>query len=175
MHRIAVAALLVGTVLFSQTTPQKKRSSAAHRSHRTVVPDALQWGPPPAGAIQGQPPADLPPLRTQIAVVEGDPSKPGVPFVVRLKSPDGEKIPPHWHPTDEHVTVLQGAFVLADGEKFSESGGTELGVGAYATVPKRMWHYGHMKGETILQLHGIGPLVINFGPLPEAPSKPPGD
>jgi mannose-6-phosphate isomerase-like protein (cupin superfamily) len=108
-------------------------------------------------------------------VVEGDPSKPGVPFVVRLKSPDGEKIPPHWHPTDEHVTVLQGTFVLADGEKFSESGGTELGVGAYATVPKRMWHYGHMKGETILQLHGIGPLVINFGPLPEAPSKPPAD
>ena len=76
MHRIAIATLLVGTVLFSQTTPQKKRSSAAHRSHRTVAPDALQWGPPPSDAIQGQPPADLPPLRTQIAAAEGGPSKP---------------------------------------------------------------------------------------------------
>jgi hypothetical protein len=65
--------------------------------------------------------------------------------------------------------------VLADGEKYSESGGTELNVGAYVAVPKRMWHYGHVKGETILQVHGIGPFVLNFGPIPEGPSKPPAD
>ncbi len=175
MHRIAVAALLVCAVLFSQTTPKKKGSSALHRSHRAVAPDALHWDPPPADAIQGQPPADLPPLRTQIAVVEGDPSKPGLPFVLRLKAPDGEKVPPHWHPNDEHLTILQGTFVLADGEKYSESGGTELNVGAYVSVPKPMWHYGQTKGETILQLHGIGPFVINFGPIPATPPKPPAD
>ena len=100
------------------------------------LPPSHCGGHHPPNAIQGEPPADLPPLRTQVAVVEGDPSKPGVPFVLRLKSPDGEKIPPHWHPTDEHVTVLEGA---------------------YATVVKRMWHYGDTKGETILQGHGIGP------------------
>ena len=33
----------------------------------------------------------------------------------------------------------------------------------------------YAKGETILQLHGIGPFVINFGPVPEAPAKPPAD
>ena len=170
MHRIAMAALLLCAVLFSQTTPQKKHSGAPHRSHRAVAPDALHWGPPPADAIQGQPPADLPPLRTLIAVVEGDPSKPGVPFVVRLKSPDGEKFPPHWHPNDEHVTVLQGTFVLADGEKYSESGGTELNAGAYVAVPKRMWHYGHTKGETILQIR----KVMWTSPV-KASSKPPAD
>jgi len=76
-------------VLFSQTTP-KKKSAGTHRAHRAVAPDALHWGPVPADAIQGQPPADLPPLRTQIAVLEGDPSKP-VPFVIRLKAPDGDR------------------------------------------------------------------------------------
>ncbi|HUS08308.1 MAG TPA: cupin domain-containing protein [Bryobacteraceae bacterium] len=108
-------------------------------------------------------------MRSQITVLEGDPSKAGAPFVVRLKSPDGEKIPPHWHPQDEHLTIIKGIFVLGDGEKYSDAG-TELKEGDYASIPKQMWHYGHIKGETILQIHGIGPFVINFGPLPGKPA-----
>ena len=175
MHRIAVCILLVSAAVFSQTTPPKKHSAAPHRSQHAVAADGLKWGPPPAGAIQGQPPADLPPLRTEIAVLDGDPSKPGLPFVIRLKSPDGEKVPPHWHPTDEHLTILQGTFVLADGEKYSETGGTELKAGAYASIPSRMWHHGRIKGDTIIQVHGIGPFILNFGPIPEKSAKPAAD
>jgi quercetin dioxygenase-like cupin family protein len=116
--------------------------------------------------MKGQPPADLPAMRSQFAVVEGDPSKAGSSFVVRIKAPDGEKVPPHWHPTDEHLTVLQGTFVLADGEKYSD-GGTELKAGSYVSVPRHMWHHGHIKGETILQIHGMGPFTMNLGPLPK--------
>ena len=175
MHRIAIGILLTCTVLFSQATPQKKKSMASHHGHKATAPDSLKWTPPPAEAVQGQPPADLPAMRSQIAVVEGDPSKAGLPFVIRIKSPDGEVVPPHWHPADEHVTILQGTFILADGEKYSESGGTALNAGAYVSIPRRMWHYGRTKGETILQIHGIGPFVINFGPLTAASGKPSGE
>src|ERR1041384_4083342 len=75
MHRIAVCILLVSAAVFSQTTPPKKHSAAPHRSQHAIAADGLKWGPPPAGAIQGQPPADLPPLRTEIAVLDGDTSK----------------------------------------------------------------------------------------------------
>ena len=38
-------------------------------------------------------------------------------YTLRLKMPDGYKIPPHWHPTDEHVTVLSGTLYIGMGDK----------------------------------------------------------
>jgi hypothetical protein len=40
---------------------------------------------------------------------------PWKPESVRLP---GTKIPAHWHPTDENVTVLKGIFQVGTGEKF---------------------------------------------------------
>src|SRR6267154_1714170 len=53
-----------------------------------------------------------------LATVAGDPSAEGAPFVVRLRCVDGAKIPAHWHPTDENVTVLKGTFLAGMGETF---------------------------------------------------------
>src|SRR4051794_32511287 len=75
-----------------------------------LLPQALQWkdGPPslPSGA--------------KIAVLEGDPTKEG-PFAMRLKLPDGYRIPPHTHPKTERLTVISGTFQLGMGEKFDEA------------------------------------------------------
>jgi hypothetical protein len=80
---------------------QESMEAALHR------PDELKWrdGPP-----------SLPP-GAKIAVLEGDPTKPG-PFVFRVKVPDGYKIPPHTHPKPERVTVIAGIFNLGMGDKF---------------------------------------------------------
>ena len=51
-------------------------------------------------------PASLPP-GAEVAVLEGDPAKEGQ-FTMRLRLPDGYKVPPHWHPKVEHVTVFSG-------------------------------------------------------------------
>jgi hypothetical protein len=37
------------------------------------------------------------------------------PFTIRLKLPADYKIPAHWHPAIEHVTVLSGTFNLGMG------------------------------------------------------------
>src|SRR5438874_1841789 len=53
-------------------------------------------------------PASIPP-GAKLALLEGDPTKDG-PFVMRLKLPDGYRIPPHTHAKPERLTVISGTF-----------------------------------------------------------------
>ena len=64
------------------------------------------WGPAPP----------IFPPGAQFAVVQGDPSVAGQIFTVRLRFPNGYILPPHTHPSDEHVTVLKGTFLFGVGE-----------------------------------------------------------
>jgi hypothetical protein len=68
----------------------------AQEPHVLVRPDNITWGP----ASPKLPPG------AQFASLSGDPSKPGEPYVFRARLPDGYRVPPHWHPMDEHVTVI---------------------------------------------------------------------
>lgn len=97
-----------------------------------------------------------------MAPVAGDPNAERTPFVVRLRCADGAKIPAHWHPTDENVTVLKGTFLIGMGETFEESKLQTMNTGNFTTVPKEMRHFGLSKGETIVQVHGVGPFKVNW-------------
>jgi hypothetical protein len=140
------------------------RDGAGHAGdtdHVAVRPDAIKWSPAPP---------DLPP-GAQLGVLDGDPGKPGVPFVVRAKLPDGYTVPPHWHQTDENVTVLRGALLVGKGEKLDPAKTEELPAGSFMRMPKTMRHFAMAKGETIIQIHGIGPLEINYVNPAEDPRK----
>ena len=39
------------------------------------------------------------------------------PFIVRVKFPANYKVPAHWHPAIEHVTVLSGTLNMGIGDK----------------------------------------------------------
>ena len=67
----------------------------------------------------------------------------------RLKMPAGYKINPHWHPTDEHVTVITGTFALGMGEKFDAAAMKDLPAGGYALLPAQMRHYAMSKTASI--------------------------
>ena len=96
-----------------------------------------------------------------MAVLHGDPSKKGD-YTIRLRFPDNYMVPPHWHPGGEHVTVLQGAFSLGMGERFDRGALKTYGPGDFLYAPAKMPHFATVKGETVVQLHGEGPLVINL-------------
>jgi anti-sigma factor ChrR (cupin superfamily) len=83
-------------------------------------------------------------------------------YVVRLSCTDGTKIAPHWHPTTENVTVIKGGFMLGMGSKWESASMKEFPVGAFVSAPPQMRHYAQCKGDSVLQINGIGPLVINF-------------
>lgn len=94
------------------------------------------------------------------AVVSGDPSVVGAPYVIRLGFPDGYKFPPHWHPTPENVTVLRGTLLIAMGEKRDDAKLQRYTVGDYVWIDAKHPHFGGAIGETVVQLHGTGPFSI---------------
>ena len=97
-----------------------------------------------------------------LAQVAGDMNAEGAPFVLRLRCADGTKIPAHWHPTDENVTVLKGTFLFGMGDTFDESRLQTMNVGNFVSMPKEMRHYAMSKGETIVQVHAMGPFKVNW-------------
>ena len=124
-----------------------------HSSSKAIVVTAgtESWGPAPA----------VLPAGATLAVLEGDPSQSG-PYTMRLRMPDGYRIPPHFHPGDEHVTVLSGTFLVGMGEHFDRTGLKALPAGTFGMIPTGMRHFAEAKGVTVIQLHGIGPWSLTY-------------
>jgi anti-sigma factor ChrR (cupin superfamily) len=157
--RSAIGVLLVSLASAGSAHNQTTQPVPA-AGHPIVRADDVVWKPLRPGA--------------EIAVVSGDPAQPGAPFVMRFRYHGVVRVPPHWHPTDEHITVLSGTFMVGMGERFEESSATELPAGAYAFVHRKMAHYAWSKGDTVVQIHGIGPFTINYVNPADDPNKPPG-
>src|SRR5262249_14626957 len=94
---VAAAAL----ALWAGAQAEGEKGHGWDKAHVLVRPDDIKWGPAPPALPAG----------AKAAVLAGDPGKAG-PFVIRAQLPDGYKVPPHWHPTDENVTVLKGTFMM---------------------------------------------------------------
>jgi hypothetical protein len=90
---------------------------------------------------------------------------------MRLWMPDGFRIMPHWHPAVEHVTVVSGTFHVGMGDTFDASTGAALPTGTFAFLPPQMQHYAWAEGETVIQLHGVGPWQINYVDAANDPRK----
>lgn len=100
--------------------------------------------------------------RSGYEIVSGNPEVPGAPFVIRIHNYDNQVLPPHWHPEDEHIVVVKGTWYLAEGDTWDRSAMREMNVGDYVFMPKQMRHFGLSKGETVVQIHGVGPFKINL-------------
>jgi anti-sigma factor ChrR (cupin superfamily) len=143
----SVCAALLGIAVFAVALSSQEKKESAD-AHKIVHFGDLKWTP----IIKG----------CDLAPVDGDPNAEGAPFVVRLRCADGAKIPAHWHPTDENVTVLKGTFLVGMGETFDEAKMQTMNVGNFVSMPKEMRHYAMSKGETIVQVHGAGPFKVNW-------------
>ena len=129
--------------------------------HTLLAPDKLVWGDGPPNMPPG----------AKLAVISGDPTKAG-PFVVRAQLPAGYTIAPHWHPTDEHVTVLAGTFAFGMGDTLDKAAMQDLPAGGYALMPAQMHHYAMAKTAVIVQIHAMGPLAFNYVNPADDPSRP---
>jgi quercetin dioxygenase-like cupin family protein len=136
------AVALLGVASFSR---EKKSEAPGHGIIRSAD---LKWTPIMKGC--------------ELAPVNGDPTAEGTEFVLRLKCAAGTKIPAHWHPTDENVTVLQGTFQVGMGEKFDASKLESMTLEKFASVPKEMSHFALSKTATVVQVNGIGPFKVNW-------------
>jgi hypothetical protein len=144
-------SLALATAVGAQSVPS---------THVIVAGPELKWGPAPPILEKG----------AELAVVAGDPSKAG-PYVIRLKLPAGFKVAPHWHPTDENVTVVSGTFALGMGEKFDAAALKDLPAGGFGLMPAEMRHFAQAKTAAVVQVHGIGPFALNYVNPADDPSK----
>jgi quercetin dioxygenase-like cupin family protein len=106
-----------------------------------------------------------------MAVLAGDPAKPGALFTIRARVPDGYSVPPHTHPTEEQLTVIRGTMLLGMGSTFDATKLRELPAGSFARLPTGQPHFNLYKGETIIQLHGIGPYDVIYVSPADDPSS----
>ena len=120
----------------------------------------FKWGPAPA----------VFPAGAKMAVLQGDPGK-NEPFTVRLDLPAGYKVAPHWHPSDEMITVIKGTFLLGMGDKLDEKTAQVLNVGGFGMVDANMHHYALTRGRTIVQVHAVGPFQLIYVNPADDPSK----
>lgn len=154
-----LGSLLVGaTLLFSTAlagAPLQKKET------HVVDPDAISWAPGPSSLPPG----------AEVALIDGDMTKKGSLFTIRLRMPDGYKVPSHFHPADEHVTVLSGTLYMGKGDRVDESTAMEMRPGTFHKMPKGMHHYAYCKGPTIIQVYGIGPWGITYVNPADDPRK----
>jgi quercetin dioxygenase-like cupin family protein len=150
----AVTAIAVvpatGTMAEPATT---EHSVPPHTTHEVTDGGEIEFGPAP----------DVFPTGAEMAVLQGDPGAEGDLFTVRLRFPDGYVLPPHWHPTDEHVTVVSGTFLVGLGDTFDEAALLPpLEAGDFLTAPANANHFATVIGVSEVQVHGVGPFVLTY-------------
>ena len=155
MRRLLIAVVVVLVPVAGAALVQQPKSA-----HVAVNIADLKWGDPPPVFEKG----------ASFTVVSGDPGKPGI-FVARLRMPAGYKINPHWHPTDEHVTVLAGTFAVAMGEKFDNAAMKKLSAGGYVLLPAESRHYAMAVEATTVQIEAMGPFALTYVNAADDPSK----
>ena len=151
---IRFAALLATAAFVPLAAAQDKKAAAPSAipgaaAHKMWMAKDLDW-------------KDLPSIPgAKMALLEG-PMNEAVPFTARIKVPNGGKIPPHWHPGIEHVTVISGAFAMAVGEKWDDKAMHTMKAGDVMIIQPKTPHYAQAKGETVVQIHGMGPWSVNY-------------
>jgi quercetin dioxygenase-like cupin family protein len=149
---LRLAGFLAALVFAPLAGAQDKKAPAAPAAatdHKMWSAKHLEWKDLPS--IQG----------AKIAMLEG-PMNEEKPFIARIKMPAGGKIPPHWHPGIEHVTVISGSFAMALGEKWDDKALHSMGAGDVMIMQPKTPHYAMAKSETIVQIHGMGPWSVNY-------------
>ena len=133
----ATAVLVLGA--HAQTTD---------KSFPVVKPDDIAWRDAGKGV--------------KIAVISGDPSKPG-PYVLRVYFPPGIMSAPHYHREDRYITVLQGTWKAGTDDSWDPQATQPLSSGTYMQHPAGAIHYdgGGTEGATV-QIMGIGPSSTTF-------------
>jgi quercetin dioxygenase-like cupin family protein len=145
-----VLAVVVAALLWLLLPPGTMAQASAN-------PARLQWSVPPL-----LPPGAL------LAVVSGDPTAPGQ-STLELVMPDGYRLPPHYHPSYEHVEVKEGTLLAGMGDQLDPKQTRPLATGDSATAPAGMHHFSIAKGRTVLLVTFMGPYTITYLRAEDAP------
>jgi quercetin dioxygenase-like cupin family protein len=157
---LAIPLVLQARQDASPDAPAATQSNApaqASSAHVVLQAAELKWGEAPPAFERG----------AQAVVLSGDPGKAGL-FVIRLKMPAGYKVANHWHPTDEHVTLLDGDLTI----RMNDGAETRtLSRDAYLLLPTRMHHAVSTTSGATVQVSAMGPFELTYVDPKDDPRK----
>jgi hypothetical protein len=142
----------------------------ARRTSTLLILLVLAWvsvGSQQAGLAQQPVESHVVPLKKfsaehRFETVSGDPAKSGEPFVIRIHAEAGYIIMPHMHSVDENIVVVKGSWALGMGDRFKRELLEPMEVGDYGFAPQKMAHFAFSKSDTIIQVHGVGPFIVQW-------------
>lgn len=116
-----------------------------------LIPEQMRWFTPPYYK-DGR----------QRAQLYGDSSRGGA-WVDRSRLPAGISVPPHTHPHDELVTVIEGTWYVGEGNRFDDSRLKAYPAGSFLVIPAGIPHFAAAKdGAVIVQLSGTGKFGTDY-------------
>lgn len=117
----------------------------------------LQWGSCPPGPLASE--------GCRMAVLEGDPKAEQL-FTFRVRTTEPFVLPPHTHPRNERVTVIEGAVHVGFGDTVDKEASSRFEAGDFYVNRAGAVHFVWSDEPVTLQLTGIGPWAIH--PVAEA-------
>ena len=151
--RVARLAIIIALITIAGAAESFAQShDAADRpDHVMILPSDHDWSPAPPSLPPG----------ARVMIVEGNPAEAGE-FTMRLWLPSDYVIAPHFHPGDEHVTVISGALYMGLGTDVDDASAKKLTPGGFAMMRAGTVHFALTRQETVLQLHGVGPWGLTY-------------
>jgi quercetin dioxygenase-like cupin family protein len=155
------AATTGSTPAASGVAPAVQKSPGlSPTSFGEILPEDIAWMPFAAF-----------PDSARLAVLVGDPSKPG-PYVTRVKVPAGVKLMPHIHPENRIYTVISGVFYIGRGEAFDPEKLKAYPPGSVIILPGNTPHFHWAKSsEYVTQITADGPLGMEYVDPKDDPRK----
>lgn len=112
----------------------------------------IEWGPCPPGPLAGE--------GCRMAVLDGSPREETL-FTFRIRTTAPFVLPPHTHPRNERVTVIEGALYVGFGDSVDKAMSTRFEVGDFYVNRAGAHHFVWSDEPVTIQLTGIGPWAIH--------------
>ena len=160
--KLGTVILSLFITLFVTNGVAKEKAKEEVKLAGHISADDIKW-------VDGPP--SLPP-GAKMALLYGSPKAKSGSFSMRLKFPKNYKVPAHWHPTDERITVISGVLYFGLGKKLDKKTAGPLKTGAHGWVIKKTPHFAYTEGEeTIVQLDAQSPWGITYIDKKDDPRK----
>jgi len=90
---------------------------------------------------------------------------------IKIKLPEGYKIPPHWYKDKVRIDVLSGVLYMGSGDRLDKENAKPVKAGNFRVLPPEMHSYGFVDGPAIIKLTTVAPWDIKYVNPKDDPRK----
>jgi hypothetical protein len=157
---VAAAAICAALVACSDRNQPPASTFTKTDGQLLVRAKNIHWSPAPSSLPAG----------AKAALLQGNPIEAGR-YVIRVQFPANYKIPFHSYANAMDVTVVSGTLYVATTQTFDKKKAFAIKPGDFYHLPARSQQLTFTKGETVLEIHGDGPLELAYTSKTDDPLK----